>query len=106
MPATSGAMMVRHDVLLSVAAAMRADAAELDAVIERLGLAAGATSSLARWPAGRAFHERAEAALAALQQEGRQAADDQADAARKMTDTALNYEQAESAIRHVLARVR
>ena len=103
MPGTSGSMMVRHDVLLSVAAAMRADAADLDAVIDRLALAAGATSSLARWPGGRAFHERAEAALAALVQAGRRAADDQAGAARKMTDTALNYEQAESAIRHTLA---
>jgi hypothetical protein len=104
MPATSGSMMVRHDVLMSVAAAMRADAADLDAVIERLGRAAGATSSLARWPAGQAFHEHAEAALAALQRAGRRAADDQADVARKMTDTALNYEQAESAIRRTLAR--
>jgi hypothetical protein len=104
MPETGGSMTVRHDVLMSVAAAMRADAADLDAVIDRLGRAAGATSSLARWPAGHAFHERAEAALAALQQAGRRAADDQTDAARKMTDTALNYEQAESAIRHTLAR--
>jgi hypothetical protein len=104
MPATGGTMAVRHDVLLSVAAAMRADAADLDAVIERLGRAGGATSSLARWPAGRAFHERAEAALTTLQRAGRRAADGQADAARKMTDTALNYEQAESAIRHTLAR--
>ena len=103
MPGTSGSMMVRRDVLMSVAAAMRADAADLDAVIDRLALAAGATSSLARWPAGRAFHERAEAALAALQQAGRRAADDQADAARKMTDTVLNYEQAESTVRHTLA---
>jgi len=103
MPGTSGSMMVRHDVLLSVAAAMRADAADLDVVIDRLALAAGATSSLARWPAGRAFHERAEAALAALQRAGRRAADDQADAAGKMTDTALNYEQAESTVRHTLA---
>jgi hypothetical protein len=103
MSATSGSMMVRHDVLASVAAAIRADAADLDAVIERLGRAAGATGSLARWPAGRAFHERAEAALAALQRAQRRAADDQADAARKMADTASNYEQAESAIRHTLA---
>ena len=103
MPGTSRSMMVRHDVPMSVAAAMRADAADLDAVIDRLARAAGATSSLARWPAGRAFHERAEAALAALQQAGRRAADDQADAARKMTDTALNYEQAESTVRHTLA---
>jgi hypothetical protein len=104
MPTTSGSMMVRHDALMSMAAATRADAADLDAVIERLGGAAGATSSLARWPAGQAFHERAEAALAALQRAGRRAADDQADVARKITDTALNYEQAESAIRHTLAR--
>jgi hypothetical protein len=104
MPATNGSMMVRHDVLMAVAAAMRADAADVDAAIERLGRASAATSSLARWPAGHAFHERAEAALATLQQAGRHAADDQADAARKMTDTALNYEQAESAIRHTLAR--
>ena len=104
MPGTSGSMMVRHDVLMSVAVAMRANAADLDAVIDRLGRAAGATSSLARWPGGRAFHERAEAALMALQQAGRRAADDQAGAARKMTDTALNYEQAESAIRHTMAR--
>jgi hypothetical protein len=104
MPATSGSMMVRHDVPRSVAAAMRADVADLDAMIERLGRAAGATSSLARWPAGRAFHERAEAALAALLREQRGAADDHAAAARKMPDTALNYEQAESAIRHTLAR--
>jgi hypothetical protein len=103
MPGTSRSMMVRHDVLMSVAAAMRADAADLDAVTDRLALAAGATGSLARWPACRAFHERAEAALAALHQAGRRAADDQADAARKMTDTALNYEQAESTIRHTLA---
>ena len=103
MPGTSGSMMVRHDVLISVAAAMRADAADLDAVIDRLALAAGATSSLARWSAGRAFHERIEAALDALQQAGRRAADDQAAAAGKMTDTALNYEQAESAIRRTLA---
>jgi hypothetical protein len=96
-------MRVRHDVLMSVAAAMR-DTADVDAVIGRLGRAAGATSSLARWPAGRAFHERAEAALAALQRAQRRAADDQADAARRMADTALNYEQAESAIRHTLAR--
>jgi hypothetical protein len=104
MPASSGSMMVRHDVLMSLADAMRADAADLDAVIDRLGRAAGATGSLARWPAGRAFHERAEAALAALQQAGRRVADDRADAARKMTDTALNYAQAESAIRRTLAR--
>ncbi len=104
MPTTSGSMKVRHSVLISVAAAMRADAADLDAVIERLGRAVGATSSLGRWPAGQAFHERAEAALATLQQAGRRAVDDQADAARKMTDTALNYEQADSAIRHALAR--
>jgi hypothetical protein len=103
MPATSGSMMVRHDVLVSVAAAMRADVADLDAMIERLGRTAGATSSLARWPAGRAFHERAEAALAALQRAQRRAADGHADAARKLADTALNYEQAESAIRHTLA---
>ena len=102
MPESSGSMKVRHDVLMSVAAAMRADAAELDAAIERLGWAAGATSSLARWPAGRAFHDLAEAGLAALRQAGRRAADDQTDAARKMTDTALNYEQAESAIRRTL----
>jgi hypothetical protein len=104
MPGTSGSMMVRHDVLMSVADAMRADAADLDAVIERLGRATGATSSLARWPAGRAFHERAEAALAVLQRAQRRAADDQADGARRMADTALNYEQAESAIRRTLAR--
>jgi hypothetical protein len=104
MAESSGSMMVRRDVLMSVAAAMRADAADLDAAIERLGLAAGATGSLARWPAGHAFHERAEAALAALKQAGRRAADDQTEAARKMTDTALNYEQAESTIRHTLAR--
>jgi hypothetical protein len=104
MPATSGSMRVRHDVLMSVAAAMRADAADLDAVIERLGQVGGATSSLARWPAGRAFHERAEAALAALRREQQRAADDQADAARRLADTAVNYEQAESAIRHTLAR--
>ena len=48
MPETGGSMTVRHDVLMSVAAAMRADAADLDAVIDRLGRAAGATSSLAR----------------------------------------------------------
>jgi len=104
MPMTSGSMTVRRDVLMSVAAAIRADAADLDAVIERLGRAAGATSSLARWPAGQGFHERAEAALAALLRAGRRAADDQTDAARKLTDTALNYEQAESAIRRALAR--
>ncbi len=104
MPATSGSMKVRHSVLMSVAAAMRADAADLDVVIERLDRAVGATSSLGRWPAGHAFHERAEAALAALQEAGRRAADDQADAARKLTDTALNYEQADSAIRCALAR--
>ena len=104
MPGTGGSVTVSHDVLMSVAAAMRADAADLDAVIDRLGRAAGATSSLARWPAGHAFHERAEAALAALQEAVRRAADDHTDAARKMTDTALNYEQAESAIRHALAR--
>jgi len=104
MAATGGSMMVHHDALMSVAAAMRADAADLDAVIERLGRAAGATSSLARWPAGRAFHQRAEAALAALQRAGRRAADEQAAAARKLTDTALNYEQAESAVRRTLAR--
>jgi len=104
MPGTSGSVTVRNDVLMSAADAMRADAADLDAVIGRLGRAGGATSSLARWPAGRAFHERAEATLAALQRAGRRAADDQTDAARKMTDTALNYEQAESAIRHTLAR--
>lgn len=103
MPGTSGSMMVRHDALMSVAAAMRADAADLDAVIDRLGRAAGATSSLARWTGGRAFHERAEAALAALRQAGRRMADDHTEAARKMTDTALNYEQAECAIRHTLA---
>ena len=51
MPETGGSMTVRHDALMSVAAAMRADAADLDAVIDRLGRAAGATSSLARWPA-------------------------------------------------------
>ena len=100
----SGSMMVRHDALMSVAAAMRADAAELDAVIERLGRAVGATSSLARWPAGRAFHEHAEAALATIQRAARRAADDQAGAARKLTDTALNYEQADAAIRRALAR--
>ena len=104
MPEPGGSMTVSHDVLMSVAAAMRADAAELDAAIERLGWAVGATSSLAQWPAGRAFHESAEAGLAALQQAGRRAADDQTDAARKMTDTALNYEQAESAVRRTLAR--
>jgi hypothetical protein len=104
MPGTGGSVTVSHDVLMSVAAAMRADAADFDAVIDRLGRAAGATSSLARWPAGHAFHERAEAALAALQQAGRHAAEDQTGAARKMTDTALNYEQAESAIRRTLAR--
>jgi hypothetical protein len=104
MPGTGGSITVSREVLMSVAAAMRADAADLDAVIDRLGRAAGATSSLARWPAGHAFHERAEAALAALQQAGRRAADDQTGAARKMTDTALNYEQAESAIRRTLAR--
>ena len=104
MPATSGSMTVRHDVLMSVAAAMRADAADLDAVIERLGRVAGATGSLARWPAGQAFHEAAEAALATLQRAGRRVADDQSDAARKMTDTALNYAQAESTIRRTLAR--
>jgi len=104
MPGTSGSMMVRNDVLMSVAAALRADAADLDAVAGQLGRAAGATSSLAQWTAGHAFHERAEAALAALQQAVRRAADDHAGAARKMTDTALNYEQAESAIRHTLAR--
>jgi len=101
---TGGSVTVSHDVLMSVAAAMRADAADLDAVIDRLGRAAGATSSLARWPGGHAFHERAEAALTALQQAGRRAAEDQAGAARKMTDTALNYEHAESAIRRTLAR--
>jgi Excreted virulence factor EspC, type VII ESX diderm len=103
-PATSGSVKVRHAVLTSVAAAMRADAADLDAVIERLRRAVGATSSLGRWPAGQAFNERAEAALAALQQAGRRAVDDQADAARKLTDTALNYEQADAAIRRALAR--
>ena len=103
MPGTGGSITVSHDVLMSVAAAMRADAADLDAVIDRLGRAGGATSSLARWPAGRAFHERAEAALAELQQAGRRAAEDQTDAARKMTDTALNYQQAESAVRRTLA---
>ena len=36
MPTTNGSMMVRRDVLMSVAAAMRADAADLDAAIERL----------------------------------------------------------------------
>jgi hypothetical protein len=104
MPGTSGSMMVRNDILMSAAAAMRADAADLDAVIGRLGRAAGATSSLARWTAGHAFHERAEAARAALQQAVQCAADEHTEAARKMTDTALNYEQAESAIRHTLAR--
>ena len=104
MPGASGSMMVRNDVLMSAAAAMRADAADLDAVTGRLGRAAGATSSLARWTAGRAFHERAEAALAAAQEAVRRAADDHTSAARKMTDTALNYEQAESVIRHTLAR--
>jgi hypothetical protein len=104
MPGASGSMMVRNDVLMSVAAAMRADAADLDAVTGRLGQAAGATISLARWAAGQAFHERAEAALAGLQQAVRRAADEHTGAARKMTDTALNYEQAESAIRHTLAR--
>lgn len=97
-------MMVRHQVLMSVAAAMRADAEDLDAVGGRLGRAAGATSSLARWPAGRAFHERAEAALAALARAQQLAADEVAEAAMKMTDTALNYEQAESAVRHILVR--
>jgi hypothetical protein len=101
---TGGSVTVGHDVLMSVAAAMRWDAADLDVVIDRLGRAAGATSSLARWPAGHDFHERAEAALAGLQQAGRRAAEDQAGAARKMTDTALNYEQAESAIRRTLPR--
>ena len=101
---TGGSVTVSREVLMSVAAAMRADAADLDAVIDRLGRAAGATSSLTRWPAGHAFHERAEAALAALQQAGRRVADDQTEAARKMTDTALNYGQAESAIRRTLAR--
>jgi len=104
MPEPSGSMMVRNDVLMTVAAAMRADAADLDALAGRLSRAAGATSSLARWPAGRTFHDRAEAALAAFQQALRRAADDHTGAARKMTDTALNYEQAESAIRHTLAR--
>ena len=104
MPGTGGSVTVSHDVLMSVAAAIRADAADLDAVIDRLSRAAGATGSLVRWTAGHAFHERAEAALAALQQAVRRAADDQTDAARKMTDTALNYEQAESAIRRTLAR--
>jgi len=104
MPATSGSMKVRHGVLMSVAAAMRADAADLETVIERLGRAVGATASLGRWPDGQAFHESAEAALAALQETGRRAVDDQADAARKLTDTALNYEQADAAIRRVLAR--
>jgi hypothetical protein len=104
MPTTSGSMKVRHSVLMSVAAAMRADAADLDAVIKRLGRAVGATSSLGRWPGGQAFHESAEATLVTLQETGRQAADDQADAARKLTDTALNYEQADAAIRRALAR--
>ena len=104
MPGTGVSITVSHDVLMSAAAGMRADAADLDAVLNRLGRAGGATSSLARWPAGRAFHDRAEAALAQLQQAGRRAAEDQTDAARKMTDTALNYEQAESAIRRTLAR--
>jgi hypothetical protein len=104
MPGTGGSVTVNHDVLMSAAAAMRADAADLDAVIDRLGRAAGATSSLTRWPAGHAFHERAEAALGALRQAGRRAAEDQAGAARKMIDTALNYEQAESAIRRTIAR--
>jgi Excreted virulence factor EspC, type VII ESX diderm len=103
MPATSGSVKVRHSVLMSVAAAMRADAADLDAVIERLGRTAGATASLGRWPTGRAFHESAEAALATLQEMGRRAVDDQAGAARKLTDTALNYEQADAAIRRALA---
>jgi hypothetical protein len=104
MPETGGSMTVRHDVLMSVAAAMRADAADLDAVIDRLGRPSCERAGGTGGPAGHAFHERAEAALAALQQAGRRAADDQTDAARKMTDTALNYEQAESAIRHTLAR--
>jgi hypothetical protein len=104
MPGTGGSVTVSHDVLMSVAAAMRADAADLDAVIDRLSRTAGATGSLARWTAGHAFHERAEAALAALREEVRRAADDHTGAARKMTDTALNYEQAESAIRRTLAR--
>jgi hypothetical protein len=98
MPATSGSMKVRHGVLMSVAAA------DLEAVIERLGRAVGATASLGQWPAGRAFHESAETTLATLQETGRRAVDDQVDAARKLTDTALNYQQADAAIRRALAR--
>jgi hypothetical protein len=104
MPATSGSMKVRHSVLMSVAAAMRADAADLEAVIERLDRDVGATATLGRWPDGRAFHERAETTLAALQETGRLIVDDQADAARKLTDTSLNYQQADAAIRRALAR--
>jgi hypothetical protein len=92
----AGEVRVHRDVLRSVAAAMRSDLKDLDTAVSGLGQVDGATSSLARWPTGSAFNVNADNARAGVLDSSEVTADNHQAGSKKLSDSAQNYDQAET----------
>jgi hypothetical protein len=92
----NGEVRVHRDVLRIVAAAMRSDLKDLDTAVSGLGHVDGATSSLARWTTGSAFNANAGNAQAGVLESSGVTADNHQAGSKKLSDSAQNYDQAET----------
>jgi hypothetical protein len=92
----NGEVRVHRDVLRGVAAAMRSDLKDLEGAVTGLGRVDGATSSLARWSTGTAFNVNADNAQTGVMQSSEVTSANHQAGSKKLSDTAQNYEQAET----------
>jgi hypothetical protein len=92
----NGEVRVHRDVLRSVATAMRSDLKDLDTAVSGLGQIHGATTSLARWTTGSAFNVNADNAQAGVVESSEVTATNHQAGSKKLSDSAQNYDQAET----------
>jgi hypothetical protein len=101
----SGQFSVHRDALESVAKGMLSDLTDLDNAISKVRASSGAFTSLRGWTTGQAFAGNGESTCDGFTQAGTQTGDTQCAASKSLSDTALAYEEAETANQQAIGQV-